>query len=150
MNLRHSGLAVLAGAALVLTAAPAVAQNTADTVDNAIDDIGNTASDVGNSVVAGANSIGNAADNAVDVDIDVTAANSAAGDLGATGGDANLVGLEPVNDTEIMTTTTTTTTQRESSGKGSWGLLGLAGLLSFLFRPKKPAIHLDERDNTRV
>lgn len=146
MNHRHSGIAALAGLALAVAAAPTLAQNTTTTVDNAVDDFGNAASNAGDAVVAGANSIGNAADNAVDVDVTASPGTTDI-DLNAT--DANMVGMEPMNDVDMVTTTTTT--ERESDGKGNWGLLGLAGLLSFLFRPKKPAIHLDERhNNTRV
>lgn len=144
MKIRNSGLGVIAAAAMF--AAPAMAQNAVETVDNAIGEVGEAAENAGNSIATGANSVATAADNAVD--IDVTTADPA---LGTDPVDGNLV----VDDTNMMTTdpmmegnmvTTTTTTTREEGGKGAWGLLGLAGLLSFLFRPKKGDIHLDERD----
>lgn len=145
MNNRYKGLAAIAGLALAAAASPVLAQNATETFDNAIDDVGNAASNAGDSIVAGANSVGNAVDDAVDVDVATTTdANLGAADLNASATDANLTGMEPMNDVD-MVTTTTTTTERESSGKGAWGLLGLAGLLSFLIRPKTPAIHLDER-----
>ncbi len=144
MNHRHSGLAAIAGIALAAAAAPAFAQNTTTTVDNAIGDVGNAATAAGNSIGNAATDITTAADNAVDVDVTTDPA-LGAGDLNATGTDVNMTGMEPMNDMDMVTTTTTT--ERESSGKGGWGLLGLAGLLSFLFRPKKQDIHLDERHN---
>lgn len=155
MNHRHSGLVAIAGLALAATAAPALAQNTATTIDNAASDVGNTASDIGNATVDAANRVGTAAGNAVDVDVTTTAGeNAAAGTTGAStdvngmeATDANMTAMEPMNDLDTMATTTTTT-ERQSDGKGNWGLLGLAGLLGFLFRPKKQAIHLDERHNT--
>lgn len=146
MNHRHSGLAAIAGIALAAAGPPAFAQNTTTTVDNAIDDVGNAATAVGNSVGNAATDIATAADNAVDIDVTTTTTGNdlGAADLNATGTDVNMTGMEPMNDVDMMTTTTT---ERESSGKGGWGLLGLAGLLSFLIRPKKQAVHLDERHN---
>lgn len=147
MNNRYSALAMTAGFALTASATPTLAQNAVETIDNAAANVGNAASNVGDDIAAGATAVGNAADNAVDVDVATTTDPSltTTGDLNAT--DANMMAMEPANDVDMMTTTTT---ERESSGKGGWGLLGLAGLLSFLFKPKKPAIHLDERHNARV
>lgn len=144
---RHAPLAL----AMALAAAvPATAQNT---VDNAASDVANAASGIGNGVSNGVDAIGSSVDNAVDVNL--TTGNALAGtdanlnadvNLGAT--DLNAVDGAAFNESETVTTTETTTVPEESSGKGAWGLLGLAGLLSFLFRPKKPAIHLDERTRT--
>lgn len=134
MNLRNSALASVAAAAIF--AAPVVAQNAVETVDNAI-------LDVGNGVDTAANSIATTADNAVDIDVTTDPNVTAPLDDGLVVDDANLMS-DPMMDGNMVTTTTTT--REGSSGKGSWGLLGLLGLLSFLFRPKKAAIHLDERD----
>lgn len=157
MNFKHA-----AAAMTLVLAAPAFAQNSvANSADalgnatsNAASSVGNAAGNVAGDVGNAASNVGSAAGNAVDVNVTTDANAMGAADLNATGTDmnmdANMTDLGPANDAEMMTTTTT---QRESSGKGAWGLLGLAGLLSFLFRPKKPAIHLDERKghaNNRV
>lgn len=145
MNLRETGLATFAAAAIF--AAPAMAQNAVETVDNAIGDVGNAAESAGNSIATGANSIAMSADNAVDVNVTTPDANLSAAPLdGNLVEDPNMMATDPMMEDANMVTTTTT--RREGrSGKGSWGLLGLAGLLSFLFLPKKAAIHLDERHN---
>lgn len=136
MKFRNSALASVAAAAIF--AAPAMAQNAVETVDNAI-------LEVGNGVDTAANSIATTADNAVDIDVTTDPNATAPLDDGLVVDDANLMS-EPMDGNVV---TTTTTTREESSGRGSWGLLGLLGLLGFLFRPKKAAIHLDER-NGRV
>lgn len=138
---RHAPLAV---AMMIAAAVPAAAQNT---VGNAVDDAGNAVSDLGSSIANGAdatvNSIGNGADAAVGavdnaVDVNITTADNTL----VTNTDVNVT--EPAFN-EAETVTETTTVPEERSNKGNWGLLGLAGLLSFLFRPKRSDIHLDER-----
>ncbi len=145
MKISKSGLGAVAAAALL--AAPAIAQNTAVVVDNAISDVGNTADAVGNSIVTGANSVATAADNAVDINVttDPSLANTSTVpmDGNMTVDDANMMATDPMTEGNMVTTTTTT--RKDGTGNGRWGLLGLLGLAGFLFRPKKAAIHLDER-----
>lgn len=154
MKLHHTGLASIAAIALAVGATPALAQNATQTVDNAITDVGNVAEGAGNSIATGANSLGTAADNAVDVDITTnTAGMNATADpmMNMDAGNDMAMNDMAMNDmamNDMAMVETTTTTREGSSGKGAWGLLGLAGLLSFLFRPKKNAIHLDERSTT--
>ncbi len=147
MKISNSGLATMA--ALALLATPAVAQNTEVAVDNAIGEVGNAADAVGNSIATGANSVATAADNAVDIDVttDPSLGNTADGNLAVD--DANMMATDPMMDDNMVVTNTTTTSMastQEGTGNGRWGLLGLLGLAGFLFRPKKGAIHLDERD----
>lgn len=129
--------------AMMIVAAPAAAQNT---IGNAADDAGEAVSDLGTSIANGAdaavNGVSNAADatvGAVDnaVDINITTDDTLVTDVNMT---------DPTMMNEMETVTTETAAPiREQSDKGNWGLLGLAGLLSFLFRPKRADIHLDER-----
>ncbi|HZF41885.1 MAG TPA: hypothetical protein VEZ48_00560 [Sphingomonadaceae bacterium] len=140
---------VLLSAVAIGVATPALAQNevanavdtSAQALGNATDTVANAAGTAGDTIANGASTAVNSVDNAVDVDV------TADPSLGT--GDMNMTtdnGMMPMDDMNMVTTTTTTTTD-ESDGGGRWGLLGLLGLLSFLFRPKKPAIHLDERHN---
>lgn len=142
--MNHYKSALFSCAAVALAAAvPAVAQNS---VGEAIDDVENAATSVGNSIESTATNVASAADNAVDVDVSTDANVSATttGDL-----DANMTAMD-ADGTDMMVTNTTTTTIADDDGdKGVWGLLGLAGLLSFLFSNRKKAeIHLDERRDT--
>lgn len=148
MKLSRTGLATVAAAALFVV--PASAQNTAAVVDNAVGATGNAAEAVGNSISTGAGNLVDTADNAVDVDItsDPSVANTTMPMDNMAMNDANMMATDPMMD-ENMTTTTTTTQRQERGGNGRWGLLGLLGLAGFLFRPKKGAIHLDERDGRR-
>jgi len=146
--MNHSKRALYACvASLALSAAvPALAQNS---VGEAIDDVENAATSVGNSIESSATNVSRAADNAVDVDISTDANVSATttGDLGDA--DANMAAMEGDGTDMMVTNTTTTTVADEDGDKGVWGLLGLAGLLSFLFSNRKKAVvHLDERRDT--
>jgi len=145
--MNHYKSALFSCAAIALAAAvPAVAQNS---VGEAIDDVENAATSVGNSIESSATTVATAADNAVDVDVSTDANLSATttGDLSDV--DANMTAIDG-DGTDMMVTNTTTTTVADDDGdKGVWGLLGLAGLLSFLFSNRKKAeIHLDERRDT--
>lgn len=151
--MRISKTCLASVAAVALFASPAAAQNAAVVVDNTISDVGNTADSVGNSIATGANSVATAADNAVDIDIttDPSLANTTTPSMDGNMvmNDANMMAGDPMMDDNMMVTNTTTTTtmqQQQSGGGGRWGLLGLLGLAGFLFRPKKAAIHLDERN----
>ena len=134
----------LLAAVAIAVSTPVLAQTE---VDNAVEDLGNAAEAVGNAAEDTGDAIANGAATTVDtvdnaVDIDVTT------EPGVAGADMNMAmdnGMMPMDDMNMVTTTTTTTD--ESDGGGRWGLLGLLGLLSFLFRPKKSAVHLDERHN---
>ena len=135
----------LLAAVAVALSTPALAQtevdNTVADLGNAAESAGNVAEGAGDAIANGAATTVNTVDNAVDVDVTT--------DPSATGTDMNMAmdnGTMATDDMNMVTTTTTTTND-ESDGGGRWGLLGLLGLLSFLFRPKKPAIHLDERHN---
>lgn len=154
MRISKTGLTSMA--AVALFASPVVAQNAAVAVDNTIGEVGNAADAVGNSISTGASSIANAADNAVDVDVttDPGLANTTSSSTAPPTDnmamdnmamdDANMMATDPMM--ENTTTTTTSMQQQQSGGGGRWGLLGLLGLASFLFRPKKAAIRLDERN----
>ena len=135
----------LLAAAVLGVAMPALAQNevanTVDSLGNAAESAGNVAESAGDAIANTATSAVNTADNAIDVDV-TTDPSLGTGDVNMTTDN----GMMPMDDMNMVTTTTTTTTD-ESDGGGRWGLLGLLGLLSFLFRPKKSAIHLDERHN---
>lgn len=150
MNISKTSMAAIAAATLF--AAPLAAQNTAVVVDNAISDVGNTADAVGNSIATGANSVATAADNAVDIDINTDPSMANSSNMSTMPMDGNMVMddanmTDPMMDDNMVTTTTTTTMQnQQQGGNGRWGLLGLLGLAGFLFRPKRAAIHLDERN----
>lgn len=118
--------------AMMIVAAPAAAQNT---IGNAADDAGEAVSDLGTSIANGADAAVNGVSNAADINITTD-------DTLVT--DVNMTDPTMMNEMETVTTETAAPI-REQSDKGNWGLLGLAGLLSFLFRPKRADIHLDER-----